>query len=188
MLAITRISSKEDRMFLDNAYRTNFTVLLCLAETIVGEENAGDVVTNAMLSLFSLVPKLRAMEERERVAYLRATVRNAAYKYYNAQKRRNQTELPLDGDHLFSLPADRGDPAELLMEDEEYREVRAAIGALPEPDRRVLYLKYAVRLTAEEIAAETGAPSAAAVQVRISRARRKVLERLQASQGGGDGV
>ena len=71
------------------------------------------------------------------------------------------------------------------MEDEEYREVRAAIGALPEPDRRVLYLRYAVRLTAEEIAAETGAPSAAAVQVRISRARRKVL---QASQRGGDGV
>ena len=73
------------------------------------------------------------------------------------------------------------------MEDEEYREVRAAIGALPEPDRRVLYLRYAVRLTAEEIAAETGAPSAAA-QVRISRARRKVLDLLQASQRGGDGV
>ena len=74
------------------------------------------------------------------------------------------------------------------MEDEEYREVRAAIGALPEPDRRVLYLRSAVRLTAEEIAAETGAPSAAAVQVRISRARRKVLDLLQASQRGGDGV
>ncbi|MCQ4862736.1 sigma-70 family RNA polymerase sigma factor [Pseudoflavonifractor phocaeensis] len=174
-------------MFLDEIYRTNYSMLLQVACTVTSI-CAEDVVMNAMLSLFSLVPRLRLMEERERVAYLRATVRNAAYKYYNAQKRQNQTELPLDGDHLFSLPADRGDPAELLIEDEEYREVRAAIGALPESDRRVLYLKYAVRLTAEEIATETGAPSAAAVQVRISRARRKVLDWLQASQGGGDGV
>lgn len=188
LAAITDLDTYEDKQFLDSMYRANYKILYSLALFVVGEEHAGDVVTNAMLSLFSLVPKLRLMEERERVAYLRATVRNAAYKYYNAQKRRNQTELPLDGDHLFSLPADRGDPAEVLMEDEEYREVRAAIGALPEPDRRVLYLRYAVRLTAEEIAAETGAPSAAAVQVRISRARRKVLDRLQASQGGGDGV
>lgn len=124
------------------------------------------------------------MEESERVAYLRATVRNAAYKHYNAQKRQNQTEVPLDGDHLFSLPVGE-DPANLLMDDEEYQDVRAAIGALPEADRRVLYLKYAVRLTASEIAEETGAPSAAAAQERISRARRKVLERLRASREGG---
>lgn len=188
MLAMTEIKSVSERAYLDGVFRSHYKMLYNIALPVVGQENAGDVVTNAMLSLFSLVPKLRLMEERERVAYLRATVRNAAYKYYNAQKRRNQTELPLDGDHLFLLPADRGDPAEVLMEDEEYREVRAAIGALPEPDRRVLYLRYAVRLTAEEIAAESGAPSAAAVQVRISRARRKVLDLLQASQGGGDGV
>ena len=188
LFAISGIERSDDRMFLDEIYRTNYSMLLQVACTVTSI-CAEDVVMNAMpVQPGAQVPRLRLMEERERVAYLRATVRNAAYKYYNAQKRQNQTELPLDGDHLFSLPADRGDPAELLIEDEEYREVRAAIGALPESDRRVLYLKYAVRLTAEEIATETGAPSAAAVQVRISRARRKVLDWLQASQGGGDGV
>ncbi len=88
ILAIVEIKHSSERSLLGEIFSSNYKMLISLAMTIVGEEHAEDVVTNAMLSLFSLVPKLRLMEERERVAYLRATVRNAAYKYYNAQKRR----------------------------------------------------------------------------------------------------
>lgn len=177
--AICRLASADDRLYMDGLYRTNYRMLFNLATLIVGIKDASDIVTNAMLSLFSLIPKLREMEERELVAYLRATVRNAAYKHYNAAKRKNITELPLDNDLLFSLPGNAPDPDEQLIQDEEFHMVREAIAALPERDRRVLHLKYAVGMRAEEIAELTGAPSAAAVRERLSRARRRVLAQLE---------
>lgn len=180
LFAITEIRSISDRIYLDNLYRAYYPMLLKLANSIIrNQESAGDIVTNAMLSLFSLIPKLREMEERELVAYLRATVRNAAYKYYNAAKRKNITEFPLDDDILFSLQSNVSDLDELLIQDEEFHMVREAIEALPERDRRVLHLKYAAGMSAEEIAKLTGAPSAAAVRERLSRARRRVLAQLE---------
>lgn len=178
--AISDIKSNSDRTYLDNLYRAYYPVLLKLVNSIIhDQESAGDVVTNAMLSLFSLIPKLRAMEERELVAYLRATVRNAAYKHYNACKRRGVTEFPLDNDLLFSLPSGDQAPDELVIQDEDFQMVREAIAALPERDRRMLHLKYAVGMSSEEIAELIGAPSAAAVRERLSRARRRVLAQLE---------
>lgn len=183
MNTIIVLTSTQNRDYLDALYRTYEKMLVKFAASIVeGNESAEDVVTNAMLSLFSMVPELRAMGELERVGYLRKTVRNAAYKYYNAYKRKSATELPLDHDLLFSLPGEDKDPADLLIQEEDYRAVRAAIADLPEQDRRVLHLKYAADLTSEEIAKLTGAPSAAAVRERLTRARRKVLARL--NEGG----
>lgn len=179
LFAIIRISNHKDRAFLEALYKLNYRTLFNLAALIVGETESSDVVTNAMLSLFSLIPKLRAMEERELVAYLRATVRNAAYKHYNARKRKGVTELPLDNDLLFSLPSGDQAPDELLIQDEEFQAVREAVATLPERDRRILHLKYAAHLNAEEIAELTGAPSAAAVRERLSRARRRVLAQLE---------
>lgn len=178
--AITALESNEDRVYLDNLYRANYPMLHKLAVSIVKEnEPAKDIVTNAMLSLFSLVSRLRMMGERERVAYLRKTVRNAAFKYYKAYKRESVTVLPLDDDLLFSLPSSEAGPDELLIQNEEFSVVRAAIATLPGRDRRLLYLKYAVSLNAEEIAELTGAPSAAAVRERLSRARRKVMAQIE---------
>lgn len=180
LCAMTEIKSAYDKSYLDNLYRTYYPMLLKLVNSIIrDQESAGDIVTNAMLSLFSLIPKLRAMEEQERVAYLRTTVRNAAYKHYNARKRKGVTEFPLDNDLLFSLPSGDQAPDELVIQDEEFQIVREAIAALPERDRRVLHLKYAASMSAEEIAKLIGAPSAAAVRERLSRARRRVLAQLE---------
>ena len=180
VFAITKITSSSERAYLDELYRTNYSMLYKLALSIVKEkEPAKDVVTNAMLSLFSLVTKLRMMGEQKRMAYLRKTVRNAAYKYYKANKRESVTLLSLDNDLLFALPTSEAGPDELLIQNEEFSVVRAAIATLPGRDRRLLYLKYAVSLNAQEIAELTGATSAAAVRERLSRARRKVMAQIE---------
>lgn len=176
--AIKPLTMSSDRVYLDNLYRTHYKALYSVAARIVGEDDAGDVVTNAMLSQFSLVPKLRTMQANELTAYLRKTVRNAAYKIFNAQKRRSVTELPLDQDLLFSLPFKK-EPIEQLIEAEEFRSVCRAIGTLSEMDRRILYLRYAAQLNAKEIAELIGATGDAAVRQRISRARREVVELLK---------
>lgn len=179
--AITELSNLLDRTYLDILYRQHYPMLHNLAASILrSETDAGDIVTNAMLSLFSKAAFLRALEEKECVGYLRATVRNAAFKYYNAQTHRNLTETPLMDSTLFSLPGPAAEePTNLLLKSDEFCQVHEALAALDEKDRQLLHLKYAVRLTAREIAQMTGAPNEAAIQMRLTRARRKVLRYLE---------
>lgn len=63
----------------------------------------------------------------------------------------------------------------MLQKSEEYRMLRAAIAELPDQDRQILFLKYSVGLTSKEIAEITSVPNENAVNVRLSRARHKVL-------------
>lgn len=181
LYAISSISNLSDRNYLDTLYRKYYGILYNLIVSILHTEvEADDVLTDAMLSLFSKIPFLRALDEVERVAYLRATVRNAAYKQYNAQTRRNLTEVPLLDSVLFSLPGPvEENPVNLLLKSDEFCRVHEALAALGDKDRQLLHLKYSVRLTAHEIAQITNAPNEAAVQMRLSRARRKVLRYLE---------
>lgn len=167
--------------YLQTLYAEKYPQLWRLACLIIHDEKqAEDIVSNAILSLFSLVPKLQEMDDVKRIAYLRATIRNAAYKQYNAQKRRNLSEFAPSDSLLFSLPGPvDDDPAKIAIKNEEYRMVREAIATLPEADRQALYFKYSAGLTSREIAEMTNAPSENAVNIRLSRARHKVLLLLE---------
>lgn len=179
--AIVPLERSEDRLFLDNLYQTHYAVLLKLASNIILDNaQAKDIVNNAMLSLFSKVPFLRSLSETERIAYMKTAVRNAALKHYNGQRRKNLTEYVSMDSLLFSIPGpDVDDPAQVLQKSEEYRMLRAAIAELPDQDRQILFLKYSVGLTSKEIAEITAVPNENAVNVRISRARHKILLLLQ---------
>lgn len=144
------------------------------------EDDVQDVVHNALLSLFSKISFLNSLDDQAQAAYLRTVVRNAAYKAYNAHKSKNLTgSVPIDS-ILFSLPAPEAQSLDhIALKNEEYRQVRDAIATLPRQDREVLYLKYMAQMTAKEIAEMTNAPNEAAVQMRLSRARRKVLRCLE---------
>ena len=177
--AITELNSQSDRSYLDMLYRTHFGTLKKLAFSILrNEEAAEETVTDAMLSLFSLVPKLRVMKDWEVAAYLRTTVRRAAYKTYQVRKKQNATEFLLEDSLLFSLSPTGTNLEETLIQNEDFQIVRDAIAALPERDRRLLYLKYAAGFRAEEIGQLTG-ETAAAVRMCLTRARRRVLKQLE---------
>ena len=181
LFAVRKLESDNNRSFLDMLYRKHYSAFYSLAYSILRDDSSSqDAVSDAVLSLFSLVPKLQDMEDHELIGYLRATVRNAAYKRYNAEKRKTLTEFVPFDNVLFSLPApvDQEPPA-ILLKNEEAEQVRRAISTLPEKDRQVLYLKYAARLTAKEIAEMTNAPSEEAVSTQLSRARKKVLHLLR---------
>lgn len=178
LAAVTIVKSQEDREYLSSLYKQYGHMLMKVANSILQNKNdAEDVVIDAMLSLFSLVPKLREMEEQERIGYLRATVRNSAFKYYKACKQQNVTKPVPIASTLFSLQ--ENDPANIIEKNEEYQLVHNAIATLPDTDRKVLYLKYSARLTAQEIAEIINAPSEEAVRMRLSRARHKVMSLLR---------
>lgn len=156
-------------------------MLHSLANSILHDDDlAGDAVTNGMMSLFSKVEFLRSLEELELLGYLRRTVRNAAFKQYNARKNKNFTEILMGPDLLFSLPElDKLGPDHVTLKNEEFRLVHTAVAAIPLEERQLLYLKYALQLTAREIMEVIGAPSENAVQTRIWRARKKVMRALE---------
>lgn len=159
--AITKLTSQQDRGFMDHLYRTHFSMLHSLANSILHDDDlAGDAVTNGMMSLFSKVEFLRSLEELELLGYLRRTVRNAAFKQYNARKNKNFTEILMCPDILFSLPElDKLGPDHVTLKNEEFRLVHAAVAAIPQKERQLLYLKYALQLTAREIMEVIGAPN-----------------------------
>lgn len=166
---------------MDQLYRTHFPMLHTLANSILQDDSlAGDAVTDGMMSLFSKVDTLRSLEKLELLGYLRRTVRNAAFKQYNARKCKNFTEILMGPDLLFSLPEpDELGPDRITLKNEEFRLVHTAVAAIPLEERQLLYLKYALQLTAREIGEITDAPSENAVQTRIWRARKKVLRALE---------
>ena len=178
---ITELHSPADREYLDHLFRCHYPMLARLASSIIPDQDSvEDVVIAAVMSLFSLIPKLRAMAEEQETAYLRATVRNAAYKHYNARRRERGTEtVPLES-VLFSLGSlEKQDPAKILEENEEFHLVRKAIAALPAQERKMLHLKYSAQYSTCEIAEMMDAPCET-VRKRLYRARRKVLDQLGA--------
>lgn len=177
--SIKTIESAEDREFLDRLYRAHYPRLHKAAWAILlDDEEAGAVVTTAMMSLFSLVDKLRLMEPEALMGYLKRTVRNAAFKRYNARKHRNLTEI-MGLDQLYALPGtETDDPAHVILQAEEHDTVRAAILQLSGRDRLLVFLKYSAGLSAREISELTNAPSEEAVHMRLSRVRHRLLQTL----------
>ena len=85
-----------------------------------------------------------------------------------------QAEFPLD-----EIPAGDDDPASLVCADELRAQVRQALARLDEGDREVLVLRYALEWPSRRIAEQLGS-SASAIDMRLSRARRRLASALDA--------
>ena len=73
------------------------------------------------------------------------------------------------------LPA----PLERMLDDERCEAVRSFLGELPETDRQILTLRYALELNSREIGELLGI-NTTAVHMRLSRARQRLAARLTA--------
>ena len=83
-----------------------------------------------------------------------------------------------DGDGRVTLPAYADANMEHLIEQSERREeLSLALAMLPELDRQLIYLRYFKFASTEELAAKTGL-TRHAVDTRLWRARKKLLEAL----------
>lgn len=76
-------------------------------------------------------------------------------------------------EHLDRLTDNSGDPAALVANQETQELVRKALQELKEEDREVLVLRYSLNWSSQRIA-ETLETSPAAVDMRLSRARKRL--------------
>ena len=138
---------------------------------------ARDVAQEAFLRLW------KCWEDGEAIANPRAwlmrVARNLAEDHAKSAFRRNGTQPP---EALNGLHGHDPQPLERLERNETFARIRALLEELPENDRTLLTLRYALDYDAQAIAELLGI-NATAVHMRLSRARQRLAERL-----GGQGV
>ena len=79
---------------------------------------------------------------------------------------------------LDEMPNDRFSPEDILSSDENREAVRDALQLMLEDDRKVLVMKYALNWSSAQMA-KVMICSAAAIDMRLSRARRRLAELLE---------
>jgi RNA polymerase sigma-70 factor, ECF subfamily len=109
-------------------------------------------------------------------AWLLRVARNLAEDYAKSSFRRNGTTAP----QMMNGVAARGPmPLEAMERAEAFARIRSTLEELPEGDRDLLTLRYALEYDAARIAELLGI-NATAVHMRLSRARQRLADRLTA--------
>jgi len=137
-------------------------------------DTALDITQEAFLRLW------KEWERGERIlnprAWLLRVARNLAEDNAKSSFRRNGTHPP----QLMNGVRDHDPlPLESLEREETFAQLREVLEQMPEADREILTLRYALDYNANEIA-DLLAINATAVHMRLSRARQRLAERLTA--------
>ena len=109
-------------------------------------------------------------------AWLLRVARNLAEDHAKSAFRRNGTSPP---QAMNEVRGDEPQPLESLERQETFAQIRDVLGQMPEDDREILTLRYALDYNTNEIA-DMLAIKATAVHMRLSRARQRLAERLRA--------
>lgn len=139
---------------------------------------ASDIMQEAYLRLW------KQWQEGEPIlnprAWLLRVARNLAEDHAKSAFRRNGTQPPqtMNGVHSRELL-----PTESLEREETFAHLRHEMEQLSGPDREILTLRYALDYNAAQIAEVLGV-NVTAVHMRLSRARQRLAERLQAGEVG----
>ena len=133
-----------------------------------------DVTQEAFLRLWRELERGEVIENPR--AWLLRVARNLAEDQAKSAFRRNGTQPPeqMNGVGSFDPP-----PLDKLERDEAFAQVRAVIEELPPPDREILTLRYALEYDAPAIAELLGV-QVTAIHMRLSRARQRLADRLNA--------
>ena len=173
------LADESDRDFFRELYlRYHRLMFATVRRSINDPRDCEDVVQDALEKLAGKVDKLRELSGCALAAYIVFTVRNTAI---NLQKHRAVVEK-----HGFSFSADQFDgyqaddptPEELA----ELREKKASLVTvwprIPERDRDLLYRKYVLEETDQEIADALDCKKAS-VRMSLTRARRRAFELMK---------
>jgi RNA polymerase sigma-70 factor (ECF subfamily) len=137
-------------------------------------DTAMDITQEAFLRLW------KKWEEGETIlnprAWLLRVARNLAEDHAKSAFRRNGTQPPQT---MNGVRAADPLPLETMEREETFARLRQELHELPEADREVLTLRYALEYNTGDIADLLGI-NATAVHMRLSRARQRLADRLKA--------
>jgi RNA polymerase sigma-70 factor (ECF subfamily) len=137
-------------------------------------DTAMDITQEAFLRLW------KKWEDGETIvnprAWLLRVARNLAEDHAKSAFRRNGTHPPQTMNGVQSRDAA---PLESLEREETFGQLRDVMQQMPQGDREILTLRYALEYNTNDIAELLGI-NATAVHMRLSRARQRLADRLKA--------
>lgn len=155
---------------LDSVYRENSRELWAIFYSQCSDpERAYDAVQESFLRLHAY--------QGEPIRDARAWLLRVGQNWLRDVARRKSSSCKLTPS-LDEMVNQRFDPEDILASDENREAIRDALQKMLEDDRKVLVMKYALNWSSAQMA-KVMVCSAAAIDMRLSRARRRLAELLE---------
>lgn len=150
---ILAIDNDNDREFMIAIYIELYPLMKSTAFSIVkNQTTAEDLVHDSIANLIDKIDTIRDFERKRLVSYVVTTVTNNAKNYYNKYIGAGKASfLGLENDMAETIPDLSSTPEEIFDIKEDYMELGMAMKLLPEKEREILYLKYNLEKTDQEI-------------------------------------
>ena len=171
---------QQPQHFMAELYRRHERLMYYIAGNYTADAfQREDIVQAALVALMRNEATLRTLSEPARLSYIAAAVRNTAINAWKRTQRETAQCVSME-----DLPEELPQTQMLKYLEKERREaLLAKFRELPEPERQLLFGRYMMDLTDAELAAMLGCKPAS-VRMKLTRARRALLEKLR--EGGLD--
>ena len=172
----TMIDDDGDRAFMQEIYQQNERLMYAVALRYTSDkQDCEDIVHDAVVRLCKNIAKMRTLTNSALRAYILYAVRNTAINFRKHQATINRYNQQLSDD---SQGKEQDRPESIIERIEELKEKRASLTKvwtqLTEVERELLYRKYVLEQTTEELA-EIFQCSKDSIRMRLSRVRRRAL-------------
>jgi len=172
---VSAARSGQERTDFDSLYQRHSREVWAIAYARwMNADTAMDIAQEAFLRLW------KKWEEGEEIvnprAWLLRVARNLAEDHAKSAFRRNGTHPPAT---MNGVQARDDAPLEKLEKEEAFAQLRHTLQDMPQADREILTLRYALEYNTDTIAEMLGI-NTTAVHMRLSRARQRLADRLKA--------
>ena len=177
---INELHNESDQEFLIELYQSHYDLVYRKIRAIIGDKaEVDDLCQECFIRLIKKISLLRGLKCNILTGYVVITSRNIALNYLKHHRIQDQyLYYDIEDDYSASLH----DPAigmeEMIVQQENAEEVSQALSKLPERQREMIYLKYILDLSDNEIAQQLGiSPNSVRVYLHRARQQAKVILR-----------
>lgn len=178
---IMDIQNEDDRSFVESLYCHYEKKLYYIAKGILNNHfDAEDCVNDTIVLIIKHLERFKNADEDGVKRLLTVCCRNAAYRIYNANKKRRASSLDRSendtdqGSVCLDVIDENAFIDKIIINEENARLVRRLVNKLDDSYRDVIVMKYYLNMTYTEMADIVGI-SETLVRVRVVRAKKKLL-------------
>lgn len=154
-LLLMSIETDEDRIFVENFYRTHREKLKIIAYSKLKDESlAEDCVQDVFISIINMLERFKSFPPDEQIKYIVICIKNAAIAKGKEKSRViSLTAAPTDYDNRgeYDIKDNSPDVCDILINDELKKKVRECIDSLDPIYRDVMIFRYQYQMKGKEI-------------------------------------
>ncbi|MDO9534516.1 MAG: sigma-70 family RNA polymerase sigma factor [Bacillota bacterium] len=181
MLMLAAMDGEDDKAFMLNLYKNYYGLVRKTIYSITNDlTNSEDLINGCFIKLIEKVSLLRTFDSSKTNTYVVYTARSVAINFIKHREvREKHTYFGVEEDLAEGIPALAENLEEKLVRQQEIDFLCNAILKFPEKQKNLLFFKYLLEMTDEEIAQNLSI-SPDSVRQYLTRARReakKLMER-----------